>query len=98
MKAVITYQYKQLSCEEGEIVYTPPPPESVPVMTRNLIEWLNSGIDIQDAEVLCSGVNRRTLQRDLAEFIDMDIITKEDSTNQRSKPYLDGVEGILVIC
>ena len=195
----------------GEIVYTPPPPESVPGMTRNLIEWLNSGIDIhpvlisgvaqfqlvhihpfsdgngrtsrllstaclyragydfkklftisqfydrdiqafyralqnvresdmdltgwleyftkglsvqmievsdrgrqairkeliskkynlsnrqellvgfllehltmnvQDAEVICSGVNRRTLQRDLAELIDRGIITKEGSTNQ----------------
>ncbi len=38
----------------GEIVYTPPPPESVPGMTRNLIEWLNSGIDIHP--VLISGV------------------------------------------
>ena len=59
MKTLIAYQGKELSCEEGEIVYTPPPPESVPVMTRNLIDWLNSGIDIQDAEVICSGVNRR---------------------------------------
>jgi hypothetical protein len=38
----------------GEIVYTPPPPESVPGMTRNFIEWLNSGIDIHP--VLISGV------------------------------------------
>lgn len=38
----------------GEIVYTPPPPESVPGMMRNLIEWLNSGIDIHP--VLISGV------------------------------------------
>jgi Fic family protein len=38
----------------GEIVYTPPPPESVPDMMRNLIEWLNSGIDIHP--VLISGV------------------------------------------
>jgi Fic family protein len=38
----------------GEIVYTPPPPESVPGMTRDLIEWLNSGIDIHP--VLISGV------------------------------------------
>lgn len=38
----------------GEIVYTPPPPESVPSMMRSLIEWLNSGIDIHP--VLISGV------------------------------------------
>jgi len=45
-----------------------------------LLEHLT--MDIQDAEVICSGVNRRTLQRDLAELIDRSIVTKEGSTNQ----------------
>ena len=45
-----------------------------------LLEHLT--MNVQDAEVICSGVNRRTLQRDLAELIDRGIITKEGSTNQ----------------
>ncbi len=44
-----------------------------------LLEHLT--INVQDAEVICPGVNRRTLQRDLADLIDRGIITREGSTN-----------------
>jgi len=42
---------------------------------------------------LCSGVNRRTLQRDLAELIDRGIVTKDSSDNRKTQTEVVGVKG-----
>jgi Fic family protein len=38
----------------GEVIYTPPPPEQVPPLTRELVEWLRADTDIHP--VLMAGI------------------------------------------
>ena len=38
----------------GEVIYTPPPPTDVPIMMAELVEWLNSDLDIHP--VFVSGI------------------------------------------
>jgi Fic family protein len=43
-----------VNLSNGQVIYTPPPAEEVPVMMSELVEWLNSDIDIHP--VLVSGI------------------------------------------
>jgi DNA-binding HxlR family transcriptional regulator len=40
------------------------------------------GLTIQDFEVLCPGVSRRTLQRELKAMVDKGLLTPEGATNR----------------
>ncbi len=47
----------------GEVIFIPPPPEEVPVLMENLIEWLNSEEAFELHPVIVAGISHYELVR-----------------------------------
>jgi Fic family protein len=45
----------------GKIIYKPPPPETSPMLTRALLQWINSSVALEDHPVIVSAVAHHRL-------------------------------------